>query len=307
MEQVSREINEQIRSFNRFYSEVLGLLDRSAEKTPYSIAEARMLSEIKRLGTPTASDISRELKIDPGHVSRLIRYFETHGILARERSPVDGRAYILKLTADGKRILRSLEKITDAASARLLAPLSECEMPLLLHSMGVVQSLLSKAPTKVTVRPAKMGELGVVALRHMDFYGGGQGFDMSFETSLFDVMARFLKNRMSGHGQAWVADHRGVVVGSVAIDHTDRNTARLRWLLVSPGFRRRGIGRRLIEEALLFCREKRYRKVFLLTFQKIAEARELFDSVGLYLVEEETREAWGRSFTEERWELALTY
>ena len=302
---VSQEASRQVRAFNRFYSKVMGALNQSVLDSPFSIAEARVLFEIKHLDSPTASEINRELGLDPGYLSRIIRRFEQDGLLTKERSPQDGRAFLLKLSEQGSKILTSLEKKADKRAAELLSSLPERDQPLLLRSMGSIRSLLSGVAPEVTVRPARPGEIGIVAARHMDYYGERYGFDLSLEVYLHEGMTRFLKHREGGLGQAWVADREGEVVGSIAMDHAEEHVAQLRWLLVEPGFRRTGLGRRLMEEALAFCRANLYRRVFLWTFSELEEARRLYELFGFSPTEEVSHQIWGKDLTEERWDILL--
>nr|HPK07681.1 helix-turn-helix domain-containing GNAT family N-acetyltransferase [Aminivibrio sp.] len=255
--------------------------------------------------SPTASVINVQLGLDPGYLSRIIRRFEHDELLEKERSPLDGRAYILRLTPRGEHVLTALEKASDQRASELLTPMPKTDVEALLRSMETIRGILSNDPRDVTVRTAKPGELGIVASQHMDFYMKEYDLDSSFEYYLFEGMARFLKNREAGKGGLWVADHNGTVVGSIAIDHEDDTTAKLRWLLVHPEFRGMGIGRRLMDEAMEFCRLNLYKRIFLWTFSELREARHLYEMYGFSPTEEAKHVIWGREITEERWDYLL--
>jgi N-acetylglutamate synthase-like GNAT family acetyltransferase len=157
----------------------------------------------------------------------------------------------------------------------------------------------------IVVRTAIPGDLGIVSSRHMEFYGREYGFDLSFETYLFEGMTRFLKNRERGLGQAWVAERSGNVLGSIAIDHSDEDTGQLRWFLVEPECRGAGLGMRLMKEAMGFCASRPYRRVFLWTFSDLLAARHIYGKAGFRLAEEVRHVIWGRELTEEMWEIFL--
>ncbi len=299
------DITQKIRSFNRFYTRIIGAVNQSVLNSPFSLAEVRVLFEIKHSENPTASDINRELELDPGYLSRIVRRFEQDDLLTKERSPLDGRAYLLKLSDHGERVLGSLEKASDKKAADLISPLSEREVSSLLGAMDNIRSLLTKSPLELSVRPASPGDLGIIAARHMDFYGKQYGFDPSFETYLFEGMARFLKNRENDAGQAWVVEHGGSIVGSIAIDRVEERVGQLRWFLVEPVFRGMGLGRRLMEEALDYSRMNLYHRVFLWTFSELRDARHLYEMYGFSPTEEVTHTIWGRELTEERWDILL--
>ena len=62
----------------------------------------------------------------------------------------------------------------------------------------------------------------------------------------------------------------GRIMGCVAIVKFSREEAQLRWLLLHPDLRGRGLGRRLVEEAASFCRDGGYSSVFLWTMISMA-------------------------------------
>jgi GNAT superfamily N-acetyltransferase len=67
----------------------------------------------------------------------------------------------------------------------------------------------------------------------------------------------------------------------------------------------RGIGNKLLKEAVEFCRKKKYGRVYLWTFAGLDPARHLYEKFGFKLCEERKGEQWGRAVTEQRFELVL--
>jgi len=302
---IPENITKQIRAFNRFYTGIIGVLNSSVLNSPFSLAEARVLYEIKHTENATASEINLRLGLDPGYLSRIIRRFEHDELLLKERSPADGRAYNLKLTSRGEHVLSVLEKVSDQKVSEMLESMSGVDVNTLLQSMDALTSIFSGEPRGASVRPGKPGELGFVAAQHMEFYMKEYSLDASFEYYLFEGMTNFLKNRDSGTAGFWVADHNGTVVGSIAIDREDEKTAKLRWFLVHPEFQGQGIGRRLMDQAIEFCRLNLYHRIFLWTFSELRSARHLYELYGFSPTEEVRHEIWGREISEERWDFLL--
>ena len=89
-----------IRAFNRFYTRKIGVLDGMAS-SPFSLAEARVLYELAHRQQPTATDIRKELGLDAGYMSRILRDFERRKLVTREQSKTDERQRFLSLTAKG--------------------------------------------------------------------------------------------------------------------------------------------------------------------------------------------------------------
>ena len=82
-------------------------------------------------------------------------------------------------------------------------------------------------------------------------------------------------------------------------------TAQLRWFLVHPNSRGQGLGRQLIAGALAFCRERKFKSVFLWTVSELPTAAHLYKDAGFRLTEEKTHEIWGKVRTEQRYDLEL--
>src|SRR6266571_5365864 len=91
-----------IRAFTRFYTRKIGVLDGMAS-SPFSLAEARVLYELAHGEQPTATDSRKELGLDAGYISRILRDFEGRGLVTRQQSKTDERRRFLSLTAKGRR------------------------------------------------------------------------------------------------------------------------------------------------------------------------------------------------------------
>lgn len=302
MKDIPEQVIRQVRNFNRFYNLFLGAVNQSVLDSPFSMAEVRVLYEIKYNEEPNASEINTKLKLDPGYLSRIVRRFEKDELLEKKRSPYDGRAFILTLTPHGERILASLEKVASQRVASLLAPMTKEEIQDLVRSMSTIETLFSEGSREVIIREANPGEMGLVASRQSTFAMEELELDGSYETDLFDEMTKFLKNRTNGKGRAWVADYCGSIVGSLAVDHGGEKTAVLRWFLVDQEFRRMGIGKRLLDEALKYCKESSYSKVQAWAFTELRFARRLFETYGFSPAKEENKIAWGSELKAQRWD-----
>src|SRR3974390_413375 len=88
-----------VRRFNRFYTQKLGVLRRGWLHSPYSLTEARVLYEIRERKRATASDIARDLDLDAGYLSRILRRFQRLGLIRKDVSPDDGRQTFLEIHA----------------------------------------------------------------------------------------------------------------------------------------------------------------------------------------------------------------
>lgn len=82
---------ESIRHFNRFYTQILGLLNNKLLKSDYSLTEARILFELDQTNNLVARDLSRQLHLDPAYLSRLLMRFEKQGLIHKKKSQEDTR------------------------------------------------------------------------------------------------------------------------------------------------------------------------------------------------------------------------
>src|SRR5580693_3737615 len=89
---------EFVRSFNRFYTRQLGLLEQGMLGSELNLTELRVLYELCHRSSATASGIAADLGLDAGYLSRLLQRFERRRYIKRARSASDGRERMLALT-----------------------------------------------------------------------------------------------------------------------------------------------------------------------------------------------------------------
>ena len=78
----------------------------------------------------------------------------------------------------------------------------------------------------------------------------------------------------------WVAEAGDRLVGMTAVLREEVETARLRRMRVTAGWRRRGLGQALLEIAEEFCRRQGYRRIVLDTTDRQQAARRLYERNG---------------------------
>ncbi|MBI3221415.1 MAG: MarR family transcriptional regulator [Bacteroidetes bacterium] len=133
-----------IRAFNRFYTNVIGLLDQHVLNSKYSLPEVRILYELYHQEDLTASDIITSIRIDKGYLSRIIRQFEKKKLITKAKSSTDARSLHLRLTKKGR---SEFEVLNDASHNQIkdtLEPLTDAECDKLTRNMTEIQKILSK-------------------------------------------------------------------------------------------------------------------------------------------------------------------
>jgi GNAT superfamily N-acetyltransferase len=139
---------------------------------------------------------------------------------------------------------------------------------------------------------------------HRLLYGAEYGWDRSFEEYVSSALTKFA-NSQSTRERIWLVDCESKLAGSIAIVEASRELAQLRWLLLAPALRGRGIGKWLIGEAIRFSRACGYASLFLWTEQRLEQAARLYQAFGFQLVETKTHSLWGTIVSEQRYELKL--
>jgi GNAT superfamily N-acetyltransferase len=151
------------------------------------------------------------------------------------------------------------------------------------------------------------GAIGRIAELHGAYYHRHWGFDLFFESKVAIELSEFLRRFNEARDGFWVANAGEKIVGAIAIDaiHHDNKGAHLRWFIVAPENQGHGIGEILLKEAIEFCRRKEFSRVYLWTFAGLEPARHLYEKFGFKLCEEFKGNQWGRTVTEQRFELIL--
>ena len=149
------------------------------------------------------------------------------------------------------------------------------------------------------------GVVGEITTSHAVYYNENWGFDVTFETEVGSELSDFVSQFDGDRDGLWVASSNLNFAGAIAIDGNNAFTegARLRWFIVLPDFQRKGIGKKLIKQAVEFCRHKHYPKVYLWTFSGLEGARRVYEAEGFQLCEESDVFQWGQNIKEQKFEL----
>ena len=305
-EDLARSV-EAVRRFNRFYTRQIGVLEEGLLKSPFSLVEARVLYELADRERPTAAEMGRDLGLDAGYLSRILRGFEQSGLLDRRPSASDGRQNLLALTAAGREAFCRLDLATRDQIGAMLGALPPGGSRRLLQAMRAIETLLGGHQPKVPylLRPHQPGDLGWIVHRHGALYAQEYGFDAQFEALVAEIVAQFGRQYDPRRERCWIAERDGAPVGSVLLVRHTAEVAKLRLLLVEPEARGLGIGARLVEECERFARSVGYRKITLWTNSVLHAARRIYEKAGYRLVHEEAHHSFGQDLTGETWELAL--
>lgn len=298
-----------VRRFTRFYTRQVELLNERFLQSRFSLSEGRILYELGHRDEPTASDLVRDLGVDAGYLSRVIKRFEADGLVIRTESREDRRQNVIALTVAGRTAVTQLDEASREQFTRLLESLSDKERQRLTRAMSTVeQTLTRKSPAggDVSLRALQIGDIGWITSRQGALYAAEYGWDGTFEALVAEILCDFVRNSVPEKERAWIAERDGLIVGSVFLVRATDELAKLRLLYVEPTARGLGLGARLVSECIAGARERGYKSLTLWTNDCLIAARRIYQAQGFKLVEEEAHHSFGKDLVGQNWLLDLS-
>lgn len=297
---------EAMRAFNRFYTDRIGVLDRAYLKANYTLTEARIVYELGVRGRASAAELVRDLHLDPAYLSRILKAFRSAELVEQTRDPDDGRSQIISLTPRGVAEYEALGELSRSQLEEMLAPLGPAEKATLVEAMAAITGLLdddrrNEAPP--VLRPHRPGDLGWIIESQTQFYVREFGWNDKFEALVSEVAANFLNGFNPARDYCWIAERRGIRIGSVLVMDGGGDVAKLRLLYVDEAARGLGLGRLLVQQCIDFARRAGYRQITLWTNDILHAARHIYVSLGFSLVSEERHTLFGPELNGQTWTL----
>ena len=297
-----------IRGFNRFYTRKLGFIEPKLLHSPFTLQEARILYEIRHRPACTATDLTRDLGLDPGFVSRTLQALEQRQIVTRAPAKHDGRINELSLTATGRTAQAELERRSHDEVGNLLASLDDIQRAAVVNAMATIEQMLeqpTRKPAAFLLRSHRPGDIGWVISSQARVYAEEYGWDISYEALVAEICAQFIRNYDPSREHCWIAEANGEPLGSIFLVKGSDDVAKLRLLLVEKKARGLGVGRALVDQCIRAAREKGYKQMTLWTQSILVAARKIYQDSGFKLVATDPHRSFGQSLIGETWEREL--
>lgn len=300
-----------VRRFNRFYTKQIGILRQGYLGSPFSLAEGRVLQQLATRHRPSANGIARELDLDRGYLSRILRDFAKRGLLTRTRSASDGRQTLLALTPRGRKAFALLDCRANEQVGKMLQRLPAPSQSRLVNAIDTVENLLGAPPEPSStvaacmLRAHRPGDMGWIVHRQGVLYWQEYRYDEQYEALVARIVGEFIQNFDPKRERCWIAERNSEIVGSVFLVKKSKSVAKLRLLYVEPSARGLGIGRRLVEECVQFAREAGYKKITLWTQSHLDAARHIYKNAGFQRVRSEPHHSFSLDLVAETWDFDL--
>ncbi|HEV2481018.1 MAG TPA: GNAT family N-acetyltransferase, partial [Puia sp.] len=279
---------QDMRAFNRWYTDVIGLLNRHLLDSNYSLSEARLIYELNKAGSVQASQIMETMHIDKSYLSRMLKRLEKERLVSRRQSREDGRAVLLSLTDKGQREFAQLNGASDEQVSSLVGHLNEEQREALVGHMGAIRRMMEapaggaggalRARDAVTTRTEDVtirtgdavtirtklepGDLGYIAYLHGRIYDNENQYGLGFERYVLEGLGEFGAQYDPEKDRVWVCEHGREKVGFLVgvsrgegINDSSR-ALQLRYFILLPEYRGMGLGKRLMDLFMEFVRER---------------------------------------------------
>jgi DNA-binding MarR family transcriptional regulator len=313
---------EHIREFNRFYTRQLGLLDRGLLGGQFTLTESRVLYELAHRRRCTAAQISRDLKLDFGYLSRLLNKFQRRHLIERRRSSTDARQVFLRLTPAGRAAFGPLDRAANSQIAGMTSDMDPGQRVELVGAMQIIRRHLEPeldafaAPADPAqepragsapylIRELRTGDIGWITHRQGLLYAREYGWDQTYEALVAEILGSFVRNYQPSRECAWIAERDGIIIGSAFLVQESKSIAKLRLLYVEPRSRGLGVGRHLVQLCVTYAHIRGYRTLSLWTNDVLVSARRIYEAAGFKLAREEPHHSFGKDLVGQTWELAL--
>jgi DNA-binding MarR family transcriptional regulator/ribosomal protein S18 acetylase RimI-like enzyme len=304
-------LTDEVRSFNRFYTREIGLLNKRLPATDLSLPEARVLYELAHASEDgrMAAEIGRVLRMDKAHLSRIVARFRARRLVESRSSPKHGKHVMLSLTDAGRRVFAAADAAARTQVDALLLPVDVSERERLVAAMHDIRALLKDREAKgsgVRLRPLQPGDVGWIIHRQAVLYHQEYGWDRTYEGLASRILGDFVAEFDPLREDGWVAERRGAIVASIFLMKSDDPVlAKLRLLYVEPSARGLGLGRTLVNTCIARARELGYRQLTLWTNDVLVSARRIYQAAGFRLVSEAPHHSFGHDLVGQTWRLDL--
>jgi len=141
---MSKENVEQIRAFNRFFVRSIGILENTILNSGYSLTEAHILNLVNANIDSTATSLNKELNLDEGYLSRVIKKLISKDLITKKQSEFDKRVFVVNATNKGKREYQKLDNLSSDMVKSNISHLSQNEQLELIELLKRVEILMRK-------------------------------------------------------------------------------------------------------------------------------------------------------------------
>lgn len=147
------------------------------------------------------------------------------------------------------------------------------------------------------------GLIGTITSLFGRCIAASHGVDWTLDVMIAEQQCEFFRRFDSARDRVWAAMVKDVPRGGLTIEgprpENGKDSARLRFFILDESLRGLGLGRTMVAEAMRFCHEQGYLRVYLTTLPGLDAARHLYDEHGFRLQSESVATFHGSRFVEQ--------
>ncbi len=308
MNPLTPDLIETVKQFNGFYTGLSNSLQQSIPDHHLSSTELEVLQAIHQQENCRSSTLIQQLHIDPGYLSRMLKSFENDQLVFRRKVPNDARTQYIQLTAKGKKLIGLAAEHLNTQVSNLLKPVPEAQHDHLIRAMRTIQDVFSagagtSAHQDIVFRHTlEPGDLGYLIYLHGSIQATELGYNHTYEPHVIKEFHEFLQTYNPVKDRIWLATYKGQIVAATAILAQSRHLAQLRWLFVHPEYRGLGLGKRMLQDALDFCKDKLYQKINIFITNEQTALINMLEKAGFRKSGEKYLQLFGKYVYEQRYD-----
>ena len=279
-----------LRALSRELVRELGMFAPQCCAAPLTPVEAHLLIELEQ-GPLTNNQLAERLRVDKSNTSRPLSRLQERNLITRQPHDRDGRSQQLCLTPAGQALLDELHQDLDQHSTEVLNQLSAEEQQqlhqgLMLYLRGLRHHHQQQG---FTIRPLQIEDEAAIAQVIRDV-SAEHGLTAAKGYGVADPELDHLFPLYQGAGRAYwvITDPQGKILGGGGIaplQGAKESVCELQKMYFLPQLRGKGLGRRLILQALTFARESGYQSCYLETTAVLNRATHLYQQLGFHHLE----------------------
>ncbi|MBT2619910.1 MULTISPECIES: bifunctional helix-turn-helix transcriptional regulator/GNAT family N-acetyltransferase [Chryseobacterium] len=284
---MKQEYIDQIRSFNRNYTQVLGLLNKGILDGDLGISEVRVMREIYFNSDITPTQIASTLELDKGFLSRILKRFEKLGLTIKKKSGEDHRSNIINLTDVGRMTYEKINLDSDNQIENLFTDFSKEKLKTIIRCMNTIDSLLHQKDDHdpvdpIIIRPIEEKDNEQLAALIRQVF---DEFNASKKGSVYDDPQTDILYQHFLHPSAeyWVVECNHTILGGCGFYPTPglpSSCAEIVKFYLSDKLRGNGIGLYLLNMIEERAKKAGYHQLYLESFEVFQGAVSLYEKLG---------------------------
>ena len=280
----------QIRQHSRHLVRELDIVKDVYSSSGYTLSQCHVLFELASHRSLNLVALAENLLIDKSNTSRTVKKLVELGLVKTEKVASDTRQKLFSLTPSGKKALRATTRVSNLQVEHAIENLSQEQQQLVIQGLQLYADALRKSrlQSQHTIRLIQKKDNTQVArvIRQVmtEFQAVGEGYSIvdpevdNMHGGYRDSRSRYyvieLNKKLVGCG------------GIAPLTGGKRSICELRKMFFLPATRGLGLGRRLLSQLMDDARKIGYKKCYLETLDRMANANDLYQKSGFQLLDQ---------------------